>query len=58
MEGEVDAKKKVGVDTSAVEIGLQALKERLKPFKGNVDAGNAEVIRAELEGLRAKLNSP
>ena len=57
LKGRVDLKKKEGIDTSAVEIKLKALEDRLRPFKGNVDSRDARSIKVEFNAVAKELRA-
>jgi hypothetical protein len=48
----VEEKKKKGKKTNAVEVKIAAIEEKLKPFKGQVNANDAKGIKEELSKLK------
>jgi hypothetical protein len=51
----VDTLKKGGKDTSNVEIRMKSLRERLKPFKGEIPAEDSQGITIEVGELKNEL---
>jgi len=56
LKKQIDEKKRSGVDTSRVEIDLQVLEDRVKPFKGKIPAGDADVLRLEAQRIEGELS--
>ncbi|MFH0808261.1 MAG: Ig-like domain-containing protein [archaeon] len=56
LKKEIEGKKKEGIDTSKIEIEFHVLEDRVKPFKGKVPAGDADVLRLDVERIRAELD--
>ncbi|MCK5321107.1 VCBS repeat-containing protein [Candidatus Pacearchaeota archaeon] len=52
----VGEEKKKGKDTSALEIKIEGLKERLKPFKGKISSKDSEGIEKEIDSLRKEVS--
>ena len=52
----VEEEKKKGKNTSALEVKVEGLKERLKPFKGNVPSKDSEGIEKEIDTLKGEVS--
>ncbi|MFH1521437.1 MAG: DUF87 domain-containing protein, partial [archaeon] len=53
----VDEEKKKGKDTSALEIKVEGLRDRLKPFKGKVPAKDSLGIEQEIDALKKEVSA-
>jgi len=56
LKKESEDKKRKGKDASKIEMKINDLEARLKPFNGKVNEKDAQGINEEIEGLKKELN--